>query len=149
MQIRTFQLADQPSVIELWRACDLLRPWNDPVKDIARKLAVQPDLFLVGVEQGRIVASVMAGYEGHRGWLNYLAVAADQRRRGCGRAIVVDAERLLSAAGCPKINLQVRSANHAVIEFYRRLGYSIDDVVSLGKRLEHDESAQVGQKPIA
>lgn len=105
----------------LWRRCDLVRPWNDPHRDIQRKLAVRPELFLVGVLDGRIVASVMAGYEGHRGWLNYLAVAPDLRRRGYAQAIVAEAERLLREAGCPKINLQIRTSNHGVIEFYRRL----------------------------
>ena len=139
MQIRAFQPEDEKAVIALWQACDLVRPWNDPHKDIARKLRVRPDLFLVGVVDGRIVASVMAGYEGHRGWLNYLAVAPEFQRRGLARAIVTEAERLLREAGCPKINLQVRTSNQGVIEFYRRVGYSVDDVVSMGKRLEKDE----------
>jgi len=117
----------------------LLRPWNDPHRDIQRKLRVRPDLFLVGLVDGQVVASVMAGYEGHRGWLNYLAVAPEWQRRGYARAIVAEAERLLREAGCPKINLQVRTSNQAVIEFYRRLGYAPDDVVSLGKRLEPDD----------
>jgi len=125
-------------VISLWRSCGLIRPWNDPHKDIRRKLAVRPEWFLVGVVEGRIAACVMAGYEGHRGWLNYLAVAPEQQRRGHARALVAEAERLLRAAGCPKINLQVRTSNQGVIEFYRRLGYAVDDVVSMGKRLEHD-----------
>jgi len=124
--------------VALWRQCDLLRPWNDPAKDIRRKLTVRPDLFMVGVVDGNVVASVMAGYEGHRGWLNYLAVAPEHRRRGYGRALVAEAERLLLEAGCPKINLQVRSANRSVIQFYRRLGYDVDEVVSMGKRLEPD-----------
>ena len=123
----------------LWRQCDLLRPWNDPRKDIRRKLEVRPDLFLDGVLNGRIVASVMAGYDGHRGWLSYLGVAPEYQRLGLAQAIVTEAERLLRAAGCPKINLQIRTSNVGVIEFYRRLGYSTDDVVSMGKRMEHDE----------
>jgi len=93
----------------------------------------------VGVQDGHIVASVMAGYEGHRGWLNYLAVAPERQRHGLARAMVAEAERLLREAGCPKINLLVRSANQGVIEFYRRLGYAVDDVVSMGKRLENDD----------
>ena len=117
----------------------MIRPWNDPHRDIVRKLRVRPDLFLVGVLDGRIVASVMAGYEGHRGWLNYLAVAPELQRRGLARALVTEAERLLREAGCPKINLQVRTSNTGLIEFYRRLGYSVDDVVSMGKRLEQDD----------
>jgi ribosomal protein S18 acetylase RimI-like enzyme len=139
LQIRPFQLADEAQLIELWTRCDLVRPWNDPRKDIRRKLQAQPELFLVGVLDGVIVASVMAGYEGHRGWINYLAVAPEQQGRGLGRAIMDAAERLLHERGCPKINLQVRSTNTAVLDFYGRLGYARDDVVSLGKRLENDE----------
>ena len=138
MHIRAFQLPDQTALIELWQRCDLLRPWNDPYKDIQRKLAVRPDLFLVGELHSKIIASVMAGYEGHRGWLNYLAVDPEFQRQGLGRELVSEAERLLLDAGCPKINLQVRSSNPSVIEFYQRLGYVTDDVVSLGKRLQTD-----------
>ena len=141
MDIRPYQQDDEAAVVSLWRRCDLVRPWNDPLKDIRRKLEVRPDLFLVGLLEGRVVACVMAGYEGHRGWLNYLAVAPEHRRHGVARAIVAEAERLLRAAGCPKINLQVRTSNQGVIDFYKRLGYSIDDVVSMGKRLEHDDEA--------
>ena len=139
MQIRPFQPQDEEAVISLWQQCDLVRPWNDPHKDIQRKLKVRPDLFLVGVLDGQIVACVMAGYEGHRGWLNYLAVAPELQRHGLARAIVTKAEQLLRDAGCPKISLQIRTSNRGVCEFYRRLGYSVDDVVSMGKRLEHDD----------
>jgi len=138
MVVRTFVGADEMSVVALWERCGLTRPWNDPRKDICRKIAVRPDLFLVGILDGVVVASVMAGYEGHRGWINYLAVAPEHRGKGLGRAMMAKAERLLREAGCPKINLQVRSSNTEVIEFYRRLGYTVDDVVSLGKRLEND-----------
>lgn len=137
-QIRPYERDDELAVIDLWERCGLTRPWNDPRKDIARKLLVRPDLFLVGVSQRQVIATVMAGYEGHRGWINYLAVHPDHQRQGCGRTIVDAAENLLRAAGCPKINLQVRSSNVGVIEFYRSVGYAVDDVVSLGKRLEHD-----------
>jgi ribosomal protein S18 acetylase RimI-like enzyme len=139
MEIRAFQPDDETALVALWQQCDLVRPWNDPAKDIRRKAKVRPDLFLVGVVERQIVASVMAGYEGHRGWLNYLAVAPEHQRRGYARTIVEEAERLLRAAGAPKINLQVRASNQKVIEFYRRIGYTVDDVVSLGKRLEHDD----------
>jgi ribosomal protein S18 acetylase RimI-like enzyme len=138
MQIRPFRLEDEEAVVSLWRQCDLVRPWNDPRKDICRKLRVRLDLFLVGVLGGQIVATTMAGYEGHRGWLNYVAVAPEHQRLGLGRAIVKEAERMLRESGCPKINLQVRTANDGVIEFYRRLGYAVDEVVSMGKRLDHD-----------
>ncbi len=140
MHIRAFQLADESAVIALWQSCDLLRPWNDPHKDIQRKLAVNPEWFLVGELDDEIIASVIAGYEGHRGWLNYLAVAPEYQRSGLGRAIITEAESLLRAAGCPKINLQIRSSNQGVIDFYQRLGYLTDDLVSMGKRLEHDET---------
>lgn len=139
MLIRPFQLQDEDAVVALWKTCDLVRPWNDPHKDIRRKLQVQPDLFLVGVDNGQVVGTVMAGYEGHRGWINYLAVAPGKQRRGLARKLMGEAERLLRAAGCPKISLLVRSTNHGVIEFYRHLGYAADDVVCLGKRLEHDD----------
>ena len=88
MRIRPFLLADEPAVIALWEECRLTRPWNDPRKDIARKLAVQPELFLVGVIDEAVRASVMAGYEGHRGWVNYLAVAPRFRGRGHARALM-------------------------------------------------------------
>jgi ribosomal protein S18 acetylase RimI-like enzyme len=139
VQIRAFHPQDEEAVIFLWKRCDLIRPWNDPHKDIQRKLRVRPELFLVGALDGQVIATVMAGYEGHRGWLNYLGVDPKYQRRGFARAIVQEAERLLREAGCPKINLQVRTTNHAVIEFYRRIGYSMDDVVSMGKRLERDD----------
>lgn len=142
IQIRAFRSEDEEAVISLWRQCELVRPVNDPRKDIRRKLAVRPDLFLVGVINGRIVASVMAGYDGHRGWLNYLAVAPEYQGKGYGRAIVDEAERLLRGEGCAKINLQVRTNNQRVIEFYRRIGFVADDVLSMGKRLEHDEPSK-------
>jgi ribosomal protein S18 acetylase RimI-like enzyme len=135
MQIRAFHAADESAVVALWDACRLTRPWNDPHKDIARKLAVQPELFLVGVVDQAVVASVMAGYEGHRGWMNYLAVAPHCRGRGYGRALVEHVERLLLERGSPKINLQVRASNPAAVAFYRRLGYAQDESISLGKRL--------------
>jgi len=125
-------------VVALWEACKLTRPWNDPHKDIARKLAVQPELFLVGEAEDGIVASLMAGYEGHRGWVNYLAVAPAFRGRGYGRALMQHVEAALERRGCPKISLLVRHLNHDAMEFYRRLGYVEDESVSLGKRLIDD-----------
>lgn len=139
MNIRSFQLADQESVIELWSRCGLVRPWNDARKDIARKLAVQPELFLVLEIDGAITGTVMAGYEGHRGWINYLAVDPAAQRRGVGRTLMAEAERLLRMRGCPKINLQVRRENREALGFYERIGFSEDAVVSLGKRLERDD----------
>jgi len=138
VEIRAFKPADEAAVIDIWTRCDLIRPWNDPVKDIRRKLAVRPDLFLVGVVEKQIVGTIMAGYDGHRGWLNYLAVLPEFQRRGLARLLVAEAERLLRLEGCPKINLQVRASNQAALEFYRRIGFSVDEVTSMGKRLEVD-----------
>ena len=139
MEIRAFQSSDQPAVILLWEKCDLLRPWNDPTKDIRRKLEIQPEMFIVGVLNEELVATAMAGYEGHRGWINYLAVAPEHQGKGFGRAIMAEAEKLLEQAGCPKVNVQVRGTNSSAIDFYRRIGYRIEDVVGLGKRIEHDD----------
>ncbi len=141
MHIRPFQAVDEQEVITLWQACGLTRPWNNPYQDIARKLTVQPELFLVGELDGALVATVMAGFEGHRGWVNYLAVAPELRGRGYGRALMALVEEKLFAMGCPKLNLQIRSTNTAVLDFYSRLGYANDDVVSLGKRLITDGPA--------
>ena len=138
MQIRPYQASDLAQVLALWRACNLTIAVNGPRKDIERKLAVSPELFLLGEFEGRVVASVMAGYEGHRGWINYLAVAPSYRRKSYGRLMMAAAEQLLDELECPKINLQVRSANAAVVAFYASLGYVIDDVVSMGKRLRLD-----------
>lgn len=137
IKIRSYRPADEKAVIALWRECDLVR-WSDPQKDIARKQRVNPEWFLVGELAGRVMATCMVGYEGHRGWINLLAVAPAHQRGGHGRALLAEAERLLRAAGCPKINLQVRTSNAAVIAFYQRLGFKVDDVVGLGKRLEPD-----------
>jgi ribosomal protein S18 acetylase RimI-like enzyme len=139
MNIRPFQNSDESAVIDLWQKCNLVRSVNNPKKDIQRKLAVNPDLFLVGLIDDKLIATVIAGYEGHRGWINYLAVHLEYRRQGYARQIMVEAEKLLRGLDCPKINLQVRTSNSEVMEFYRRIGYSVDDVVSLGKRLEHDD----------
>jgi ribosomal protein S18 acetylase RimI-like enzyme len=135
-EIRPYKEVDETQVIQIWTDCGLVVPWNDPKADIKRKLAVQRHLFLVGCVEGKVVATVMAGYEGHRGWINYLAVKPDHQGTGIGRLMVQEAERLLRAEGCPKINLQVRSANDKVINFYESIGYKIDDVLSLGKRTE-------------
>jgi ribosomal protein S18 acetylase RimI-like enzyme len=138
LTIRIFQPADTDPVITLWQRCDLTVPWNDPHQDIKRKLAVQPEFFLVGVKEGSLVASVMGGYDGHRGWIYYLAVDPVFRLRGYGRLILHELEKRLSEAGCPKINLMVRATNDGVLSFYRSLGYTEDEVVNLGKRLVKD-----------
>jgi len=139
IEIRPFEPSDSDAVVQLWTDCGLVVPWNDPRKDIQRKLSVQSEMFLVGCSDIHLIASVMAGYDGHRGWINYLAVHPEHRNSGIGRRMMEEAEDLLRAASCPKINLQVRSSNAAVIEFYQGVGFTTDDVVSLGKRLEPDD----------
>lgn len=142
MQIRAYQEPDVAQVVALWQACGLTRPWNDPYKGIARKLTVQRELFLVGELDGAVVATVMAGFEGHRGWVNYLAVAPALRGRGYGAALMKVVEERFVQAGCPKVNLLVRSTNTAVLDFYRRLGYAPDEAIPLGKRLIPDASTE-------
>lgn len=120
----------------LWREAFPDDPaWNRAEVAVPAKLAVQPDLLLVAVEGDDVIGSVMAGYDGHRGWLYAVAVRASQRRSGLGSRLVRAAEGALSALGCSKINLQVRTTNSAVVSFYEALGYEVEDRISLGKRL--------------
>jgi len=139
MNIRSFDTRDTDAVIALWQSCDLTRPWNNPRLDIQRKCAVDDDLFLVCDINGVITGSVMAGYEGHRGWINYLAVAPESRKSGLGKQLMLEVESRLLARGCPKINLQVRHGNDAVIAFYEAIGFSDDKCISMGKRLIPDD----------
>jgi ribosomal protein S18 acetylase RimI-like enzyme len=135
LEIRIYCEEDEADVTDLWKRCGLLRPWNDPAKDIRRKRGVNPEWFLVAVLGQRIIGTIMIGYEGHRGWINYLAVDPVQQRLGIGRRLMHRAEEILKQAGCPKVNLQVRADNKVAAEFYRSLGYTSDDVISFGKRL--------------
>lgn len=139
IEIKPYSPDDENQVVQLWTECGLVTQWNNPYRDIERKLKVQPELFLVGSIDDKVIATVMAGYEGHRGWINYLAVHSDHQAIGIGKQMMEAAENRLQAAGCPKINLQVRKTNTKVLEFYRAIGYQIDDVVSLGKRLNIDK----------
>ena len=139
MRIRELRRGEEEAVVALWLACALTRPWNDPRKDIERKLAHSPSLFLVGLDDDELVGSVMAGYDGHRGWINYLAVHPSWQVLGLGRALMVEAEERLRALGCPKINLQVREGNEAAAAFYDAIGYEQQELVDFGKRLVSDE----------
>ena len=138
MKIRVYEETDIDEIISLWNECGLVAPQNNPIRDIERKLTVDPDLFLVGLNGHSVVATVMGGYEGHRGWINYLAVKPSEQRKGYGQTIMHEVEALIKQKGCPKINLQVRATNEAVIAFYSAIGYGKDNVVGLGKRLEYD-----------
>ena len=142
MKIRAYEASDEDAVVALWQECGLTRPWNDPRRDIARKLTEQPELFLVGLHEGTVVSTAMVGFDGHRGWVYYLAVAPNCRGQSFGRMLMQEAERLLIERGCPKLNLQVRTSNTEAVEFYRKLGYAQDEVVSFGRRLIPDGDAQ-------
>ena len=149
MKIRPYQLSDEKQVIQLWIDCGLVVPQNNPALDIERKLAVNSEWFLIGELDGTVISTCMAGYEGHRGWINYLAVSPSLQGKGYAREIMTKAEELLTNAGCPKINLQVRSSNQQVIDFYKTIGFQIDDVVSMGKRIKEDTptNSVEGQNP--
>ncbi len=140
--IRTFTEADRASVVSLWHECGLVHPQNDPDRDIDRKLAHGTDYFLVATAGDEIVGSAMGGYEGHRGWVNYVAVSPAWQRQGVGRRIMDELERRLRLVGCAKVNLQIRSSNSEVMEFYRRLGFVQDAVVCMGRRLVDDAQAE-------
>ena len=135
INIRPYQDRDEPEVIDLWHRCNLVVPQNDPGKDIAMKRSVQPELFLVGTLSRRIVSTAMAGYDGHRGWIYYLAVSPDFRGNGFARQMMERVEQTLRVLGCRKINIQVRSSNKSVLSFYVYMGFSVDDVISLGKKI--------------
>tara|TARA_B100001123_G_C14571283_1_gene734343 strand:+ start:70 stop:504 length:435 start_codon:yes stop_codon:yes gene_type:complete len=136
--IRQFQINDETEVVELWKVCKLTVPWNNPRKDISRKMEISPELFLVGIIDYKIITTLMGGYDGHRGWINYLAVLPEFQKHGYGRQMVNYFEYKLREMGCPKINLQIRKGNDRVYEFYKKLGYSDDRAISMGKRLEKD-----------
>lgn len=136
LTIRPYEEADEAGVICLWREVFPHNPpWNEPKADIQRKLGCQRELFLVGELEGRGTATVMAGFDGHRGWVHLVAVSTGCRQRGIGRAMMKEAENRLQRIGCTKINLQVRASNQAVVSFYEKLGYPIKERISMGKRL--------------
>ncbi|MGE5453180.1 MAG: GNAT family acetyltransferase [Acidobacteriota bacterium] len=142
MNIRPFACGDEAAVIALWDRCELTRPWNDPHQDIQRKMTVQPELFVVGEHNGQIIASAMGGFDGHRGWINYLAVCPTVQRQGLGRQLMAHLEHALRAMGCPKLNLQIRAGNSAAMAFYQALGFGQDELVSMGKRLIVDQPSK-------
>lgn len=140
MIIRTFDAGDRETVIALWREvfpeyADASRPQRSPALSIDNKLKTQPELFFVGTLDGMVIGTVMCGYDGHRGWVYSLAVTPSQQGRGFGRALMRHVEHTLGALGCPKVNLQIMAFKTDLRGFYEKLGYRMDEVVSLGKRL--------------
>ncbi len=140
IEIRPYIASDEKEVAALWREVFPDAPaWNEPEKDIERKLKVQREFFLVALDGGKLIGTAMAGFDGHRGWVYYVAVGAAHRRRGVGAALMQRVEKALAGFGCPKLNLQVRGSNREAIGFYTRLGYQVEDRVSMAKRLSGNE----------
>jgi len=138
MIIKPYSLEHENAVIELWSKCNLTRPQNNPNLDIERKLKVEPELFLVGLMDNKVVAAVMGGYDGHRGWIYYLGVDPAYQRKGLGRQMMEAIEKKIRVMGCPKINLMIRKDNLGAVEFYKRIGYKMDETIQMGKRLVED-----------
>ncbi len=135
-KIRNYKPDDREAVIEVWDKCRLLSPQNDPVKDIQKKMEFQPELFFICELNDKIVGTVMAGYDGHRGWINYLGILPEFQKRGAGSLLLNYAVDKLKGLGCPKVNLQVRDTNLGVTDFYIKNGFKFDQVKSMGRRLE-------------
>ena len=137
--IRPFKEGDEEALVSLWNICKLTTPWKNPYKDISRKLKVQPELFFVGFLEENLIASVMAGYDGHRGWINYFAIHPDFQERGYGKQLMDNVENKLRELGCPKINLQIREGNDKVLSYYQKLGFVEEKRINMAKRIENDQ----------
>ena len=137
--IDTYSSDDEAAMIQLWQECGLVVPWNNPLMDIARKTMDSPELFFTGRLNNRLVASCMAGYDGHRGWIYFLAVAKSEQRKGLAAQLVTYVEGKLMELGCPKLELMVRDSNREIIDFYQAIGFDVDPVRVLSKRLQQDD----------
>jgi ribosomal protein S18 acetylase RimI-like enzyme len=136
VQIRVYQPSDEPGVVAVWQSTlPSPAPHNEPLTAIRKKLAVDPELFFVAESDGRVIGTAIGGYDGHRGWIYSVAVLAEYQRQGIGEKLVRRLERALAERGCLKVNLQVFSSNGAVVAFYERLGYAVEERISMGKRL--------------
>ena len=138
-EIIEFEEKYRKAVINLWKICDLTRPWNDPNRDIDRKLADPTGKLFLLKKGDLILGSVMVGYDGHRGSVYYLSVHPDFQKKNLGRMLMKHSEDYLLTLGCPKLNLMVRTSNLPVIDFYERLEYQKDEVVVFSKRLITDQ----------
>ena len=136
--VRPYSEKDLEDIVSLWDICGLSRPWNDPIKDIKRKLIVQREIFLILEKDEKILGSVMGGYDGHRGSVYYLGIHPNHKNKGFGKLLMKKIEEELIQMGCPKINLMIRDTNLDVQEFYRIIGYEKQEVVVYGKRLIPD-----------
>lgn len=136
MEIRVLDPARADEAIALWEACELTRPWNDPRSDLERALEGPASTILAALEGDVLVGTAMVGYDGHRGWVYYVASDPDRRHLGIGRALMRASEEWLVERGAPKIQFMVRTTNTPVLDFYSRLGYEVQDCVVLGRRLD-------------
>jgi ribosomal protein S18 acetylase RimI-like enzyme len=137
MPIRTFQEGDEPAVVALWKEVfAYAEPRNDPATVIRQKMAAQPELFFVAVIDEKVTGTVMGGYDGHRGWIYSLAVDPAHRGQKVGSALIRHVEKALAELGCPKINLQLLESNAGAVEFYEKLGYRVEERISMGKTFE-------------
>ena len=135
-EIRPYRDSDLGAVVDLWQACDLTRPWNPPARDIAFCRSSGHGEIFVAEADGGIIGTVMAGHDGHRGWVYYLAVDPARRRDGLGRRLVAQAEDWLATQGVPKLMFVIRDTNTAVQAFYERLGYAQEPRVMMAKWLK-------------
>ena len=139
--VRAFRDADEPTVTALWnRVFGEPAGRNAPIRVIEQKRRVQPELFLVAELAGDVVGTTLAGDDGHRGWIHLVAVSPDHQEHGVGRVLVLEAARLLRERGVPKVNLQIRGDNDGVVAFYQRLGFEVEDRISMGLLLSKEAS---------
>lgn len=145
MHVRDFREKDRAALRALWEACGLTRPWNDPDDDIDRALSAREATILVGYVDNALIGSVMAGHDGHRGWVYYLAVDPGHRGRGLGRELMEEAGLWLVSRGAPKLELMVREGNDRAAKFYEALGFERQAVSVFGKWLTPAPETKVGK----
>lgn len=146
MKIRRYENRDRSEVVGIWRdVFSYDTPHSDPELSLRNKIAAADGLLFVAEEGGRLIGTVMGGYDGHRGWIYSLAVRPDFRGRGVGRLLMEEVVRELDARGCVKVNLQIVGTNREVVGFYERLGFSVEDRISMGLRLFRGDSAPQGE----
>jgi ribosomal protein S18 acetylase RimI-like enzyme len=136
VRVRVYEERDFPAVERIWRAVfPVTAPYHEPAASVRRMVAQAPDLFFVAEDAGRVVGTVLAGWDGHRGWIYSLAVCPELQRRGIGSLLLTHALDALHERGCPKVNLQVLASNQAVVAFYLRHGFAVEERVSMGRAL--------------
>lgn len=135
LEFKPVQDGEVSSLITLWRLCDLVRPWNDPAKDIAFARSGPASDVLVALDDTTVIASVMVGHDGHRGIVYYVASHPDYQRKGLGSAAMRAAEGWLRQHGVWKLNLLVRAENQAVKSFYEKLGYEVEPRLCMARKL--------------